>query len=70
MTEETILKKLKTYRAIILILGTLLLGAVGYSYTLRLDIDRIDEKQDRQYDVIVNSYFRNVHIMIDELGRH
>ena len=61
MTEEQILKKLKTYRSIIVILIFLLFGAVGYSYSLRLDIDRLQEKIDYQYDVIINSYIRNIH---------
>ena len=61
MTEEDLAKKLKTYKYIIVTLIGLLFLAVGYSYTLRLDIDKLQEKQDMQYDVLVNSYLRNIH---------
>ncbi len=61
MTDEQFYKKIKIYRGIIAILIGSLIGAVGYSYSLRLDIDRLRDKVESNYDVIVNSYIRNIH---------
>ena len=61
MNEKEFLDKIKIYKGIIIILITLLFGAVGYSYSLRLDIDTLKEKQNYQYDLIINSYIRNIH---------
>ena len=68
MKEEELLNKLGVYetlikrlKVIILTLAFLLTGAIGYSYTLRIDIDRLQEKLTYQYDLIINSYIRNIH---------
>ena len=66
MNEEQLLKKLKIYKGIITMLIFLLFGAVGYSYSLRLDIDALEEKVESHYDLIINSYIRNIHNSIFE----
>lgn len=63
--EEKLLKRLRAYKGIILVLGTMLFGAIGYSYSLRLDINALQEKVDYQYDIIINSYIRNIHNLIN-----
>jgi hypothetical protein len=60
MNEEEFLKKIKIYRGIIVLLIVTLFGAIGYSYSLRLDIDALQTKVDYQYDLIINSYIRNI----------
>jgi hypothetical protein len=63
MDEEKFLKKLKIYRAIVaLLIGTLFV-VIGYSYTLRLDINYLQTKVKEQHteiDIIKNSYIRNI----------
>lgn len=61
--EDKLLKKLKVYRGILVILITLLFAAVGYSYTLRLDLDYLQNKVkeiQNELDIVKNSYFRNL----------
>ena len=64
MDEEQFLKKIKIYRGIIVLLIGLLFAAIGYSYSLRLDINALQTKVDYQYDLIINSYIRNIQIAI------
>ncbi len=66
MNEKQLLKKLKTYRAIIVLLIGSLIAVVGYSYTLRLDINALQEKVDYHYNIIINSYIRNIHLALEE----
>lgn len=58
---EYIAKRIKTYRYIIVTLIGLLFACIGYSYSLRLDIDQLQDKVNYQYDLIINSYIRNIH---------
>jgi len=63
MDEEKILQRLKVYKGIITILIGLLFAAIGYSYTLRLDIDNLEEKvTDLKHEIVVikDSYIRNL----------
>ncbi len=66
MDEEQLLKKLRMYKGIILVLITMLFGAIGYSYSLRLDINALQDKVDYHYDLIINSYIRNIHKSLNE----
>lgn len=59
--EEELVKRLKRYKWVVFTLVSLLFLCVGYSYSLRLDINRLEEKVEYQYDLIVNSYIRNIH---------
>ncbi len=69
MDEGKFLKKLKTYRAIVVLLIGSLIAVVGYSYTLRLDINYMQKEiKDQHYeiDIIKNSYIRNINQWIWE----
>ena len=64
MNEKQLLKKIRIYKGIIIIIIPLLFAAIGYSYSLRLDINALQEKVDYNYDIIINSYIRNIHIAL------
>ena len=65
VNEQKLLKKIRAYRGIILVLITMLFGAVGYSYSLRIDINALQEKVDYHYDLIINSYIRNLQNLLN-----
>ncbi len=65
VNEEKLLKKIRAYKGIILVLITMLFGAIGYSYSLRLDINALQEKVDYHYDLIINSYIRNLQNLLN-----
>ncbi len=63
MTEEQLFKKLKNYKWAVFTLISLLLACIGYSYSLRLDIDYLEIKvadMHNKIDIIQYSYIRNI----------